>query len=435
MSSGVPAGWGVKLLSDTLSQVVSGQSPNRKDHPAKAGQYGILKTTAIGWGKYSPSKNQEVLDDFKVNLKHQVKVGDILITKAGPVHRVGVVAYVPATPERMLVSGKMTLLRTNSDHDARYISYALSSEFTQKPLKESTTGMAASQTNFTHDTLLSIPVRLPSALPEQQKIAAILSTVDDVIEKTRAQIDKLKDLKTGMMQELLTKGIGHTEFKDSPVGRIPVGWGFVELRDLIGTMDGGVSVNSENRLKKVGEIGVLKVSCVFKGRFLPNEHKVVVKEDLDRVRVKPIGDHILFSRANTPELVGESGYVEKSFSDLYLPDKIWMINVEDRENTHIRWLSYILSSGRVRKLISDVATGTSGSMKNISKPSLLSITVPLPSFDEQKKIASVIQSIDENLYISTDKLIHVESAKKALMQDLLTGKVRVKIDDKESAVA
>ena len=59
---------------------------------------------------------------------------------------------------------------------------------------------------------------------EQQKIATILSSVDDVIEKTRAQIDKLKDLKTGMMQELLTKGIGHTEFKDSPVGRIPSAW-------------------------------------------------------------------------------------------------------------------------------------------------------------------------------------------------------------------
>jgi len=61
-------------------------------------------------------------------------------------------------------------------------------------------------------------------LPEQQKIAAILSSVDDVIEKTRAQIDKLKDLKTAMMQELLTKGIGHTEFKDSLVGRIPTEW-------------------------------------------------------------------------------------------------------------------------------------------------------------------------------------------------------------------
>lgn len=78
---------------------------------------------------------------------------------------------------------------------------------------------------------------LAPPLPEQQIIAAILSSVDDVIEKTRAQVDKLKDLKTGMMQELLTKGIGsggvpHTEFKDSPLGRIPVSWDVYSLTEL-----------------------------------------------------------------------------------------------------------------------------------------------------------------------------------------------------------
>lgn len=72
---------------------------------------------------------------------------------------------------------------------------------------------------------------------EQQKIATILSSVDDVIEKTRAQIDKLKDLKTGMMQELLTQGIGHTEFKDSPVGRIPASWSVVTVGTLAQVID------------------------------------------------------------------------------------------------------------------------------------------------------------------------------------------------------
>ena len=66
-------------------------------------------------------------------------------------------------------------------------------------------------------------------MAEQQKIASILTSVDEVIEKTEAQISKLQDLKKGMMQELLTKGIGHTEFKDSPVGRIPKGWEVVKL--------------------------------------------------------------------------------------------------------------------------------------------------------------------------------------------------------------
>ena len=81
---------------------------------------------------------------------------------------------------------------------------------------------------ITRESLAKVEIPSPP-LPEQKKIASILTSVDEVIEKTESQIAKLQDLKTGMMQELLTKGIGpggvpHTEFKDSPVGRIPVGW-------------------------------------------------------------------------------------------------------------------------------------------------------------------------------------------------------------------
>lgn len=199
------------------------------------------------------------------------------------------------------------------------------------------------------------------------------------------------------------------------------------LSDIISKMEGGVSVNGENRIKNINEIGVLKVSSVFKGKFLPHEHKTVIKEDLERVRINPIKDKILFSRANTPSLVGESGYVERSYDDLFLPDKIWMIDVKDKTKINVRWLSFILSSGRVRKLISDAATGTSSSMKNISKPNLLSIKIAIPTFGEQKAIADVIHSINNKVTLSSAKLVQLKSMKKALMQDLLTGKVRVAV--------
>ena len=69
-------------------------------------------------------------------------------------------------------------------------------------------------------------------LPEQRKIASILTSVDEVIEKTKLQINKLQDLKKGTMNELLTKGIGHTEFKDSELGKIPKSWNAKKLGDL-----------------------------------------------------------------------------------------------------------------------------------------------------------------------------------------------------------
>ena len=265
-------------------------------------------------------------------------------------------------------------------------------------------------------------------LPEQNKIATILTSVDDVIEKTEAQINKLQDLKKGMMTELLTKGIDHTEFKDSPVGRIPVEWDIVNLGMIIGSMVGGVSVNSDNRKKMSSEVGILKTSSVSNGYFYPIEHKVILPNEIQRVKINPTKDHILFSRMNTPLLVGESGYVEETHFDLFLPDRLWMINVKNRKKTNVRWLSYVLASGATRQKIADVATGTSGSMKNIAKPNLLAIKIAIPSVNEQEKIAQTIRSLDVSLKSKQKKLSQTKSLKKALMNDLLTGKKRVNVN-------
>lgn len=358
----------------------------------------------------------------------QLKELDVLLNITGA--SIGRCTFVPKGFGEANVNQHVCIIRPNEKVDSVYLSQWLASDFGQNEIMKNQAGGNREGLNF--QQIKSMEVTLP-LVSEQQKIAAILTSVDDVIEKTQAQINKLKDLKTGMMQELLTRGVGvdgkpHTEFKDSSVGCIPKGWDVVTLKDLIKSMLGGVSVNADNRIKMSDELGVLKVSSVYKGCFIPHEHKTVLKEEEKRVKITPLKDHILFSRANTPERVGECGYVEQSCDDLFLPDKIWMIDVKDRKIVNVRWLSYILSSGRMRRLISDVATGTSGSMKNISKPNLLALELALPNIDEQCAIANVIHSLDKNINLIEKKLQKTLSLKKALMQDLLTGKVRVNVD-------
>ena len=402
MSNTVPEGWDNKKLGDAISSVISGQSPNRKDHPAMPGKYGILKTTAIDWGKYSPLINQEVLDDYKVNLKHEVRTGDILITKAGPVHRVGVVAYVEKTPSNMLVSGKMTLLRAQKDHDPRYLSYALATDYSQKPLKESTTGMAASQTNFTHDTLLSIPIWVPGSLPEQQKIAAILSSVDNVIEKTRAQIDKLKDLKTGMMQELLTKGIGHTAFKDSPVGRIPEGWEVQPLSEVF--------ILTSGKAKTKKELSPKSKSTpvpVFGGNGV-NGYCEEPLIDYKTVVIGRVGEYC--------------GVVHLS------PDRAWITDNAlyakcISEGYNLDFMYYKLCHASLGKLRSK------GGQPLVSQGPIYELNLGFPKLDEQVKVSSVLKSLDQKIDAVKHKLTSLISIKKALMQDLLAGKVRVNVEN------
>src|SRR5699024_990192 len=86
-------------------------------------------------------------------------------------------------------------------------------------------------------------------LMEQQKIAAILSSVDEAIEKTEQIIEQTERVKKGLMQELLTKGIGHTEFQDSTIGKIPKEWSIKSLSEVL-KVQGGYALKSKDAVDK-----------------------------------------------------------------------------------------------------------------------------------------------------------------------------------------
>ena len=260
-------------------------------------------------------------------------------------------------------------------------------------------------------------------LTEQQKIAAILSSVDDVIEKTRAQIDKLKDLKTGMMQELLTKGIGsggapHTEYKDSPVGRIPSGWN-VELLDKVAARGSGhtpskskseywnagvdwVSLSDTNKLdrlyvnttaKQISELGIQNSSAV----------------------IHPPGTVVLSRDAG----IGKSGIITKNMA---VSQHFIAWQCSDRLHNH--FLYYVLQFWKPK--FEAIAMGST--IKTIGLPFFKKLHVPAPPISEQKTIAGTLQSIDLKIFSIERKLNATMAVKKALMQDLLTGKVRVDVE-------
>jgi len=173
---------------------------------------------------------------------------------------------------------------------------------------------------------------------------------------------------------------------------VPTNWSRVLLSEVIASLDAGVSVNSEGRQCREGEIGILKTSCVSGGRFNPDEHKAVLSDERGRVRVPVSNDAIVLSRMNTPDLVGENAYVEVDRPDLFLPDRLWLLRTNDRADC--RWLSFYMQSEFFRRQIDDIATGTSGSMKNISKGRLADLSVPLPPHDEQGRIAEMLRLVD-----------------------------------------
>jgi type I restriction enzyme, S subunit len=134
---------------------------------------------------------------------------------------------------------------------------------------------------------------------------------------------------------------------------------------------------------------------------------------------------LLISRMNTPQLVGESAYVSMDCGHVFLPDRLWQTIKLPGDPTCIRWLGYVIQAKKFRETITVGATGTSGSMKNISQAFFLNLPVRIPPRLEQELIASVAVQYDDG--ITTEQKIYaiLNQLKSGLMDDLLTGRVRV----------
>ena len=215
-------------------------------------------------------------------------------------------------------------------------------------------------------------------------------------------------------------------YKLTEVGVIPEDWEPASLSKLITGLVSGVSVNSvtDNSISTSCDLSILKTSCVMRGLFIPRECKYIINKDVHRAKLNPKNNSILISRMNTPALVGECGYVDRDYPTLFLPDRLWMTQHENG-NVNVLWLSLILSFGTISQAIKEAASGTSGSMKNISKQSFFAINIPLPPLPEQHAIATALSDVD-TLITKLDQLIAKKrDIKQATMQQLLTGQTRL----------
>lgn len=197
------------------------------------------------------------------------------------------------------------------------------------------------------------------------------------------------------------------------LGLIPKHWEAKQLKYLIKGLVSGVSVNSTDVPANDDQLGILKTSCVYNYSFNPEENKAVIMEEYDRVACPVSKDSIIISRMNTPELVGASGYVPKDYPNLFLPDRLWKTIFHDGLNINVKWLSHLLISDLYRKMLSSRATGTSPSMKNISKEDFLTMIVPVPPLSEQISITAYLDIKTQQI----DTLIHNKEKLIALLQE------------------
>ena len=207
-------------------------------------------------------------------------------------------------------------------------------------------------------------------------------------------------------------------------------WKNRPLSEIIGRLESGVSVNSEDSpITGFHEYGILKTSCIADGYFIEQENKKIIPIDISRAKLNPNEDTILVSRMNTPLLVGEVGYVTKSYPNLFVPDRLWLIEVKNKSRDSTKWLSQQLTTKKLKSALTNIASGTSGSMKNIAQPNFLKIELSTPEFNEQTKIANFLTAVDEKITQLTQKHDLLIQYKKGVMQQIFSQELRFKDDD------
>ena len=241
-------------------------------------------------------------------------------------------------------------------------------------------------------------------LDKQRKIAAVLDKVSDLIAKRRQQLDKLDEIVKARFVEM---------FGD--IENNPFQWDVVSIGDVIFSSDAGWSGNGKQRPKLPGEIAVLKVSAVTKGYFIPEECKVLDDQKNIKKYVYPQKGDLLFSRANTREMVGATAVITEDHPELILPDKLWKIRFGDKANVY--YMKHTLSSTAIRNRFSAESTGTSGSMYNVSMEKFRSIRIPLPPINLQNEFETFIEQTEKTKTTIKRSFEKLETLKKALMQE------------------
>jgi type I restriction enzyme S subunit len=419
MSNSVPEGWAiynikdVALSNDRYSFTGGPFGSNLKSEDYTEHGVRIIQLQNIGDGQFK-NKYKIYTSEEKANELHSCNIypNDIIMSKMGdPVARA---VIMPDYASRYLMaSDGIRLAVDNAKFDTKFVHDTINSMPFRNQAEISSTGSTRKRIGLTElrqITFISPP------LPEQQKIAKILTSVDEVIEKTQAQIDKLKDLKTGMMQELLTNGIGHTEFKDSPVGRIPVEWN-AKLLDSVARRGSG---HTPNKLKPEYWNGGVKWVSLTDSKYLD---KLYISDSVKKISqlglenssatIHPKGTVVMARDAG----IGKSAITtsEMAVSQHFMA---WVCG----ENLNKYYLYYLLQLWKPK--FEAIAMGST--IKTIGLPFFKKLYIPVPPINEQFIISNSIHSIDEKIFTLDKKNQANKNTKKALMQDLLTGKVRVK---------
>ena len=395
----IPSEWKVKKLGEiTIGKGEYGIGASATEYIEGKPRY--LRITDIGDSCRLLFNDIKGLDDADYE-KYILKEGDIVFARTGNTTGKG---YVYNREHGELVYAGFLIKYSIDNNIAKhnFIKYVIQSKRYWDWVNIMST--RSGQPGINSNEYSSFIVQLPP-LKEQEKIASILSTVDEQIDNVDALIEKNKELKKGLMQTLLTKGIGHTKFKKSEIGEIPEEWEVKKLECVFEILDSmRKPIKASDREKIEGDIPYYGASGVIDwiNDYIFDEELILLGEDGENLNSR------------------NSDLAFKISGKTWVNNHAHVFRVINKKECNIDFMVYYLEA-------KDYSIYIAGSAQpKITQAQCRKFLLPLPKKEEQDKIASILSEVDEKIAKYENKKQMLEELKKGLMQQLLTGKIRVK---------
>lgn len=337
---------------------------------------------------------------------------------------------------RITAGAFCSIFKTYNSTDRKFLFHLLQSQFFQKQLDVTLAGSVIN--NLQNSQVEKFTFRIPSDKNERNQIAKILSTADAVIEKTQAAIAKYKAIKQGILQDLFTRGIDLNTnklrpryqdaphlYKESKLGMIPREWELEKMDIYVGFLRSGLS-----RLLSDEDIGipVMISGNIQESRFDFSNLKYWYIDDPQGADTNSykltIGD-ILICFINSLDQIGKSAIFEGFKRDVIYTTNL--LRMQASKNTNSRFLFYLLNSSITQNELHTIVKPAVNQASFTTKD-FLKIPVPLVPEIEQNIIAEKLTAIDKTIDTEQNYLQKMQSLKKGLMEDLLSGRKSLNLD-------
>jgi len=420
---GMPEGWKNVKLGDAVEINGASRDPTREipdekilyiDIESVEGGTGIIKMAREILGKEAPSRARRII--------HQ---NDVIMSTVRPYLKA--FALVPREYNNQICSTGFAVLSCKNEISPRYLLYTL---FSKKVIEQCNKMMMGGQyPALNQSQVAKIEIPLPP-LPEQRRIAEVLGTVDSAIQKVDGAIEGTECLKKGLMQRLLTRGIGHKRFKFSKeLGcEIPEEWNVRTLIDAVGEKNDLIVAGPFGSNLKVEDyrnegIPIIRLQNIDYGRFVNKDIKYTSPEKANELSYHSFikGDIVL---AKLGDPIGKTCIVPDFLERGIVVADVVRIRI-DEKILNKKFIMYILNSFYAFNQLTRGVIGSTRPRVNLDQ--IRDLFVPLPPLPEQRRIAEILGAVDRKLELERRRKEKLERVKKGLMNELLTGRKRVKV--------